>query len=64
MSAFPLPALRTTLVNTFSCELILSFLFSNTLFPYKSLKPPKGKDQNLFPKENVEKKKKKENSIK
>ena len=36
MSAFPLSALRTTLVNTFSSELILSFLFSNTLFPYKT----------------------------
>ena len=36
MPAFPLLALRTTLVNTFSNELILSFLFSNTLFLYKT----------------------------
>ena len=36
MSMFPLPALRTSLINSFPYELILSFLFSNTLFPYKT----------------------------
>ena len=37
MSSFSLSGLCTILVNTFSCELILSFLFSNTLFSYKTL---------------------------
>ena len=31
MPMFPLPALRTTLINSFACELILSFLFSNSM---------------------------------
>ena len=34
---FRLPASRISLVNTFPCELILSFLFSNAPFLYKTL---------------------------
>ena len=45
MPAFLLPALGTTLINTFSSELILSFLFSNTLFSYKT--PHQDGDKNV-----------------